>query len=231
MALQNNIIKISSYNVNGLLNPIKRSKILNKMKKEGVGVALLQETHLTEKEHDKLKRNGFTQVYASSYKSGHRRGVAILISGKIPFQELGVLSDKEGRYVLVKGRLEGILVCFLNIYAPPGSDWSFYRKLFDLMTSEGEGVLIAGGDWNQRLEPEIDTSTGGTPKSLIAKKMADLMQEVGIIDVWRELHPTTKDYTFYSSPHNSYSRIDYLMMYNKDRYRVESCVIGVEGLI
>lgn len=53
------LLKIASYNVNGILNLMKRSKILGKMKKEGVGVALLQETHLSEREHEKLKRNGY----------------------------------------------------------------------------------------------------------------------------------------------------------------------------
>lgn len=51
---------------------------------------LLQETHL------KLKRMGFSKVYYSSYKSGHRRGVATLISQKRPFEHLSETSDKEG---------------------------------------------------------------------------------------------------------------------------------------
>lgn len=33
-----NGIKVASYNVKGVLNPVKRCKILNKMKKDGVGV-------------------------------------------------------------------------------------------------------------------------------------------------------------------------------------------------
>ncbi len=71
MVLQNYRIKVASYNVNGVVNPIKRSKILNKMKRDRVGVVFLQETHLTEKEHEKLKRNGYNQSFFSSYKSRH----------------------------------------------------------------------------------------------------------------------------------------------------------------
>lgn len=230
MVLHNNLVKIASYNVNGLLHPIKRSKILSKMKKDDIMVVFLQETHLTEKEHDKLRRNGYTQVYNSSYKSGHRRGVAILISSKISFQKLSVISDKEGRYLMVKGRMEGELVCFLNIYAPPGSDWVFYRQLFDLMTLEVEGILIAGGDLNQRLNPELDTSTQTPTSSGTNKKIRDMMLELGVIDIWRELNPSIKDYTYYSSPHNTYSRIDYFMTYTKDRHRVENCEIGLRDL-
>lgn len=57
-----------------------------------------------------------------------------------------------------------------------------------------------------------------------------MMGELGIMDVWRELNPTTKDYTFYSSPHKIYLRIDYILMYNKDRHMVGNCEIGVADL-
>lgn len=76
---------------------------------------LSQETHLTENEHAKLKRNGYNQIFSASYKSGHRRGVAVLISGKNSFEKISVTGDKEGRYLMVKGKLEGKMVTFLNI--------------------------------------------------------------------------------------------------------------------
>ncbi|MBN3318674.1 CAPS2 protein, partial [Atractosteus spatula] len=111
-------LKIVTFNVNGVLNPIKRSKILSKMKKEGAHIAFLQDTHLSVLEHEKLRRMGFSKIYFSSYKSGHRRGVAILISQKVQFELLTEVKDKEGRYVLV--------LTLLNVYAPPGSDFNFY---------------------------------------------------------------------------------------------------------
>lgn len=84
----NGKIKITSYKVNGLLNPIKHNKILTKMKKEQAQIVYLQETHLDFKEHVKLKRMGFTSVFSSSYKGGRRRGVAILISSKLHFEKI-----------------------------------------------------------------------------------------------------------------------------------------------
>lgn len=44
-----------SFNVNGVLNPQKRTKILSKLRKEKIQIALIQETHLSETEHLKLK--------------------------------------------------------------------------------------------------------------------------------------------------------------------------------
>ena len=78
--MQNNTIKLISFNVNGVLNPVKRNKILSKLRKEMAQIALLQETHMNQTEHAKLKRMGFKHIFSSSDESKHKRGVAILIS-------------------------------------------------------------------------------------------------------------------------------------------------------
>lgn len=57
-------INVICFDVNGIFNPAE-----TKMKSENV---LLQETHLTPSEHEKLKRMGFSRMYNSPYKSGHR---------------------------------------------------------------------------------------------------------------------------------------------------------------
>lgn len=84
--MNKHILKVISFNVNVILNPVKRSQILSKMKRENAQVVLLQETHFTPSE--KLKRMGFSRLYSSSYKSGHRRGIATLISQKVSFEHL-----------------------------------------------------------------------------------------------------------------------------------------------
>lgn len=50
-------IKLCTWNVRGIHHPVKRKKILTSFKKEGVEIALLQETHLEDQEHLKLKRD------------------------------------------------------------------------------------------------------------------------------------------------------------------------------
>lgn len=79
--------------MNGIVDAQKRSKILNKLTKEKPHTALLQEIHLSDKEHQKLKRR-FKQVFTSLYKAK----VAILISQHVHYEHLSDRKDKEGTY-------------------------------------------------------------------------------------------------------------------------------------
>lgn len=66
------LLKLCSWNVNGIHTPIKRRKVLTYLRKEGVHIALLQETHLDDKEHLKLQQGGFDQLFFSSFTSRSR---------------------------------------------------------------------------------------------------------------------------------------------------------------
>ncbi len=61
-----NYIKEASYNVNGLLNPVKRSKILTKLK-EKIEIALLQETRAVtiHQTHDSVRITIFDPRFGS----------------------------------------------------------------------------------------------------------------------------------------------------------------------
>lgn len=182
-------IKVTSFNVNGMHSPIKRGKILSKLKKEKTQIAFLQETHLNEIEHTKLGRLGFKYVYSSSHKSANKRGVAILINSGLAYKHILEKKDREGRYVLIKVKLEGSMITLLNVYAPPNSEWEFCEQIFGIMDSEAEGILICGGDFNVRLHEKLDSTRPSTRQTKINKKINTVMQEMGIIDVWRDFHP------------------------------------------
>lgn len=222
--MQGEPVEIISFNVNGVLNPIKRSKILTKLKREKAQIAFLQETHLSQSEHTRLKRQSFKFVFSSSYKAGSRRGVAILISNSLNYEYISEMQDEEGRFIKITGKIEGCEITLINVYIPPGSDWTFYRRIFDLMVNS-QGVVICGGDFNIRLNPKLDVSSSFNRENTLIKRVNILMKELGIIEVWRELHPKSRDYTHYSHPHSVYSRIDYFFVFNNDRFRVKDCKI------
>lgn len=162
------------------------------MKREKLQVVFWQEAHLSSLEHEKLKKLGFQNTYYFSHKSAHRRGSGyrVLIPNAVNFEFISEVKDKEGRFILVKGKLDNQEVTLLNVYAPPG------RK------------KICGGDFNIQLQPKLDTSNQHQKKSPNAK-LIQLMR-------WSEPHPGKKQFTYYSPCHSVYSRIDYLFMYKSD---------------
>lgn len=77
---------------------------------------------------------GFRHTYYSSFTTGHKRGVAILMPNSIHFELMSETKDKEGRFIMVKGQLDDKEVTLLNdVYAPPGSNKAFYEHIFDLI--------------------------------------------------------------------------------------------------
>lgn len=114
-----------------------------------------------------------------------------------------------------------------HIYAPPNSDWKFFKQILDLITAETHGVLICGGDLNIRLNPKLDSSnTHIAQPKLINQKINLVMKEIGLIDILTELNPSKRDYTFFSNPYLVYSRIDYFLTFAVDLYRVGGCDVG-----
>lgn len=224
--MMTNHIKIMSLNVNGLNSPIKRQKVMTKLKKEKAQIIFLQETHLSQSEHNKLKKYGYRNLYHSSFKGGCRRGVVILISNTTKFELEKECRDKEGRYVIVKGRVENELVTLVNIYAPPESDKSFFKCLFDDIIAETGGILVCGGDLNVIRDHKIDTTSLKKNKMHLTRFINISLEEMGMIDVWRNLHPLEKDFTHYSAVHKVHSRIDYFFMNVEDNHMIRECMIG-----
>lgn len=56
-----------------------------------------------------------------------------MISQQKSFEQVSKTTDKEGRYIVVSGRKHDVIITICNTYAPPGSDFAFYRNIFDLM--------------------------------------------------------------------------------------------------
>lgn len=69
------------------------------------------------KDHRRLQNPYFGQVFHSGFDS-KARGVAILIGKKINFSTSNVISDKNGRYLIIIGTLWHTPVILVNVYAP-----------------------------------------------------------------------------------------------------------------
>lgn len=143
-----------TWNVKGVNEPVKRGKMLSHIKSLKADVIFLQETHLKNDAHNKLRCRWVNQVYHSTF-SAKARGVAILIKKGVPFRQTSTIADKNGRYILVTGEMHSTPITLLNIYGPNYDDPEFYRKVFSLIPDTANANLIIGGDLNLVLDPYL----------------------------------------------------------------------------
>uniref|UniRef100_A0A3Q0QX31 exodeoxyribonuclease III n=1 Tax=Amphilophus citrinellus TaxID=61819 RepID=A0A3Q0QX31_AMPCI len=219
-------LKIVSLNVKGINNAIKRQKILTFLKKENTKIALLSETHLTDSEHLKLRRTWVGQEFHSSYNS-KSRGVAILIHRSLPFTLEKTMSDKDGRYVLISGYLYGEHILIGCIYGPNIYEATFLPKLLSDVASVHTPYIMLGGHFNCIPDPCVDQSpprpTATSRKSL---RLREFCQDLELFDTWRVTNPRERDYTFFSQPHQTFSRIDFFLSSRTILDRVRGCSIN-----
>ena len=131
-------LKVISLNVYWINNEIKRKDILMEMEKEKADIVFLQETHLEKQEHSKMTWH--SQVYYCTYNT-KQWGVAIIIKPHVSFElEDFCFTDKEGRYVLAVGKIEGIKLSLLNVYYPPNTGPELMVQLIDLLATKTKGI-------------------------------------------------------------------------------------------
>uniref|UniRef100_A0A3Q3BNZ9 Reverse transcriptase domain-containing protein n=1 Tax=Kryptolebias marmoratus TaxID=37003 RepID=A0A3Q3BNZ9_KRYMA len=212
-------LKLVTFNVKGLNSPIKRKRVYTYLKKLKPDIVYLQETHLSDREHKKLKREWVGQVFFSSFSS-KSRGTTILIHKNVPFTATKTISDPSGRYIMVQGQMYSESWTFMNIYAPNYDDSLFIQDVF-LQISQAQGFLVVGGDFNFCLDTVLDRSSDRPcPLSKSAKTTTSFMEDLQLTDAWRWMHPQDREYSFYSHPHNTYTRIDNFLISSQILHRV-----------
>lgn len=218
-------LNIISWNVKGLGNPSKRKKILSVLKEDKADVVFLQETYLSDNEHNTLKTEWVGQVYFSSYKS-HSRGTCILINREVPFILGNLATDPNGRFVMISGTINGTSITFLNIYAPNSDEPTFISDMVLMFNENCKGLGVLGGDFNVTLCSNDKSNQAKASNLKSAKVLYNLCADCGLTDVWRELNPGVRDYTFFSNVHNSYSRLDYFFIPSNYMYTISKCRIN-----
>lgn len=216
-------IQFTSFNCKGLNNPIKRSKVLHHVQQLGARIIFLQETHLKVSDHLKLKKSWVGQIYHSSF-AGKSRGTAILLHKSVPFQLSNVTSDPNGRFIIITGQIHDTRVALVNVYAPNYDDDAFFRRLFAILPDMSSHHLILGGDFNCWLCPHLDrSSTKVCAPSKSSKVIQSFMSEFAVTDAWRFLNPAKREYSFFSSVHHSFTRIDLFLVDNRLLSSVSAC--------
>lgn len=151
----------------------------------------------------------------------------MLIRKDIPLNVVKLTEDDRGRFVIIYGTLYGKSISLFNVYFPPGHPSDFLIKAFADFHDLSSDYMIAAGDFNCMLNPLIDRFPHKiVAPSKLAKQINGICEDLEFIDVWRALHPSGKEYSFFSPPHQCYTRIDYFFMPKSSVHLAASCYIN-----
>ncbi|CAM2111188.1 unnamed protein product [Caretta caretta] len=168
---------------------LRRSQVLSYLREGGYSVVFLQETHTDPTAEDRWRLEWGDGVYFS-HCTAWQAGVATLFSPTLRPEVLGVTEAVPGHLLHLRVRLEGLVVNFVNIYAPQVSSQrpQFYQQVSEFLdTLDSHECLILGGDFNTTLE-ERDRS-GAEPSPAAATILRDIVDYHSLVDVWRDHHP------------------------------------------
>ncbi|CAH2316645.1 Hypothetical predicted protein, partial [Pelobates cultripes] len=212
-----NNINLYTINARGLNSPHKRARALREIRALGISIAFFQETHFHAPQAPKFSNRYYPTGYFAHNPSNKSKVVAILLSADIQFQLEAEVKDTEDRYLFLEGKIGDSRITPANLYLPNKGQKQFLTFALRTLETFGEGTIIIGGDFNAPLDPRTDTSKGTSKiPDHVLRGMRTLLSDHQLADFWRILHHADRDYTYYSAPHRSYSRIDYFFTQHRD---------------
>ena len=110
---------------------------------------------------------------------------------------------------MIKGLIHEEDITIINMYAPNIGAPKYVRQRLTSMKGEINNNTIIVGDFNTPLS-SMDRST----KQKIKKEtqtLNDTVDQLDLIDIYGTFHPKIMNFTFFSSLHGTFSRIDHIL--------------------
>ena len=110
---------------------------------------------------------------------------------------------------MIKGSIQEEDIIMINIYASSVAAPQYIRQMLTAIKEEIDGNTVIVGDFNTPLSPMDRPSNMKINKE--TRALNDTLNKMDLIDIYRTFHPKTTEYTFFSSAHGTFSRIDHIL--------------------
>ena len=115
---------------------------------------------------------------------------------------------------MIKGSFQEEDITLVNIYAPNIRAPQYIRQTLTDIKGEIDSSTIIVGDFDTPLTPMDRSSKQKTSKE--TQVLNDTLDERDLIDIFRTFHPNAEEYTFFSSTHGTFSRIDHILSHKSN---------------
>ena len=205
-------LSIGTLNVWGLGNNEKRRQIFTWLRDKNLNIYLLQETKSTaDKENIWALEWGYCTIFNGNNRAAH--GVCILFNNNFQFEIKNIRKDFLGRYIIAHLLIEKEDLVLVNVYGPNADDYISYENFFNELDDFTQFPVVMGGDLNICLT-ELDKQ-GGRPfyysHNLARNTLIENMDRLDIVDIWRNMNPNLKQYTWRQRSINVSCRLDYFL--------------------
>ena len=157
-------LKCLSLNVRGLNKSIKRRTVFRWLHKQNHHIIYLQESYCS-KNLEPIWENKWGGKAFFSHSTNHSKGVITLINPSVNFKVEKEISDKQGRFIILKLALEEKVIVLVNICAPNdvAQQVSFFKRLNQQLEEFAHDTIVIRGDFNCALTS--NDKRGGKPVS------------------------------------------------------------------
>lgn len=206
-------ISFSSLNCRGLKDSVKRKAIFLFCKSQKSHCFFLQETH-SELADVTFWKKQWGDVMLFSHGSNRSAGVAICMN-KCPGKIITHRADVNGHWLAVVLYLDEIFFILVNVYGynvqtqNKGLLETITNVISDLKTSYPTDYILIGGDFNMSPDEYMDRQPSKFDISHANSIIQHFCLSIGLIDIWRNLNPTARHFSWFKPNATSKSRIDY----------------------
>ena len=110
---------------------------------------------------------------------------------------------------MIKRSIQEEDMTIINIYTPNIGAPQYIRQLLTAIKEEIDSNTVIVGDFNTSLTPMERSSKMKINRETEA--LNDTIDQIDLIDIYRIFHQKAADYTFFSSAHGTFSRIDNIL--------------------
>ena len=219
--------KYGSLNVNGIGETQKRKDVFNFLRECKLDVYFLQETHLREHLEKYMRASWGYELWLAGNET-NKNGVAILFRPTFEYKLHGIKKDPNGCYIMMDIELLNKRVTLVNVYGPSaGDNPDFFSKIHELIDEIGNEKNIVGGDFNciqnMRIDSRNYTNLNNRPRT--RKRIKEIMADNDLVDIYRELYPDKKAFTWRRFNTTKQGRLDYFLISTELISDVKGCAI------